>query len=47
VDTIDEDIYDLIDAKRVIVDAVTEGDEVQQASVVGDLMKRLYAKTKP
>jgi SNF2 family DNA or RNA helicase len=47
VNTIDEDIYDLIDAKRVIVDAVTEGDEVQQASVVGDLMKRLYAKTKP
>jgi SNF2 family DNA or RNA helicase len=47
VNTIDEDIYDLIDAKRAIVDAVTEGDEVQQASVVGDLMKRLYAKTKP
>lgn len=47
VNTIDEDIYDLIDAKRAVVDAVTEGDEVQQASVVGDLMKRLYAKTKP
>jgi SNF2 family DNA or RNA helicase len=47
VNTIDEDIYDLIDVKRAVVDAVTEGDEVQQASVVGDLMKRLYAKTKP
>lgn len=47
VNTIDEDIYDLIDAKRVVVDAVTEGDEVEQASVVGDLMKRLYEKTKP
>jgi SNF2 family DNA or RNA helicase len=47
VNTIDEDIYDLIDAKRAVVDAVTEGDEVQQAGVIGDLMKRLYAKTKP
>lgn len=47
VNTIDEDIYDLIDAKRVVVDAVTEGDDVEQASVIGDLMKRLYEKTKP
>jgi SNF2 family DNA or RNA helicase len=47
VNTIDEDIYDLIDAKRAVVDAVTDGDEVQQAGVIGDLMKRLYAKTKP
>jgi SNF2 family DNA or RNA helicase len=43
-DTIDEDIYDLVDAKRKIVDAVTEGDEVEQQSVVKDLMKRLLAK---
>lgn len=43
--TIDEDIYDLVDAKRSIVDAVTEGDEVEQKNVVGDLMKRLLAKT--
>ena len=43
-DTIDEDIYDLVDAKRQIVDAVTEGDEVEHASVVKDLMKRLIAK---
>lgn len=47
VNTIDEDIYDLIDAKRAIVDAVTEGDDAQQATVIGDLMKRLYEKTKP
>jgi SNF2 family DNA or RNA helicase len=43
-DTIDEDIYDLVDAKRKIVDAVTEGDEVEQASVVKDLMNRLLSK---
>jgi hypothetical protein len=42
--TIDEDIYDLVDAKREIVDAVTEGDEVEQQSVVKDLMKRLIQK---
>lgn len=47
VNTIDEDIYDLIDAKRAVVDAVTEGDEAEQASVIGDLMKRLYEKTRP
>ena len=43
-DTIDEDIYDLVDGKRIVVDAVTEGDEVEQESVVRDLMKRLLAK---
>lgn len=42
--TIDEDIYDLVDAKRTIVDAVTEGDELEQQSLVKDLMKRLIAK---
>jgi SNF2 family DNA or RNA helicase len=45
--TIDEDIYDLIEAKRSIVDAVTEGDEVQQQSIISDLMKRFYGKIKP
>lgn len=47
VNTIDEDIYDLIESKRSIVDAVTEGDEAENASIIGDLMKRFYAKTKP
>ena len=47
VNTIDEDIYDLIEAKRSVVDAVTEGDEAENASIIGDLMKRFYAKTKP
>lgn len=42
--TIDEDIYDLVDAKRTVVDAVTEGDEVEQESLVKDLMKRLMEK---
>lgn len=42
--TIDEDIYDLVDSKRIVVDAVTEGDEVEQQSLVKDLMKRLVDK---
>lgn len=42
--TIDEDIYDLVDAKRSVVDAVTDGDETEQKSLVSDLMKRLLAK---
>lgn len=42
--TIDEDIYDLVNAKRTIVDAVTEGDEVEQQSLVKDLMKRIMEK---
>lgn len=42
--TIDEDIYDLVDSKRIVVDAVTEGDEVEQQSVIKDLMKRLVDK---
>lgn len=42
--TIDEDIYDLVDAKRAVVDAVTEGDEIEQESLVKDLMKRLLDK---
>lgn len=42
--TIDEDIYYLVNAKRAIVDAVTEGDEVEQQSLIKDLMKRLLDK---
>lgn len=42
--TIDEDIYYLVDSKRAIVDAVTEGDEVENQSLVKDLMKRLLEK---
>lgn len=42
--TIDEDIYDLVDAKRAVVDAVTEGDEIEQESLIKDLMKRLIEK---
>lgn len=42
--TIDEDIYDLVDAKRAVVDAVTEGDEIAQESLIKDLMKRLIEK---
>ena len=42
--TIDEDIYYLVNGKRAVVDAVTEGDEVEQQSLVKDLMKRLLDK---
>lgn len=42
--TIDEDIYDLVDAKRAVVDAVTDGDEVEQQSLVKDLMNRLIQR---
>jgi superfamily II DNA or RNA helicase len=42
--TIDEDIYDLVEAKRLVVDAVTEGDDVENKSIIGDLMKRILDK---
>lgn|GEM_PF-633196 len=42
--TIDEDIYYLVDSKRSVVDAVTEGDEIEQQSLVKDLMNRILAK---
>ena len=42
--TIDEDIYYLVDSKRSVVDAVTEGDEVEQQSLVKDLMNRILTK---
>ena len=43
-DTIDEDIANLIAAKRVIVDAVTDGtsdDEDESKSILGDLLVKL------
>lgn len=42
--TIDEDIYYLVDSKRSVVDAVTEGDEVEHQSLIKDLMNRILAK---
>ena len=42
--TIDEDIYDLVDSKRSVVDAVTEGDEAEHQSLIKDLMNRILAK---
>lgn len=39
-DTIDEHIYDLIQQKRKIVDAATDGSESVEASVLSDLMLR-------
>ncbi len=43
--TIDDDIYELIQKKRVVVDAVTDGDEAGQDSVLNDLVKTLIART--
>jgi len=39
--TIDTDIYDLIEAKRKVVDAVTEGGEVKKVSILTELVNRL------
>ena len=38
--TIDEDIYALIEAKRKVVDAATDGDSAEQGSILSDLMQR-------
>lgn len=38
--TIDEDIYNLIEAKRKIVDAATDGESVEENSILSDLMQR-------
>ena len=46
-ETVDEDIYDLIQNKRVIVDAITDGtvpDPEQEQSVLGELLVRLANK---
>ena len=40
--TIDTDIYELIEAKRTIVDAATEGDgDASDFSILGELRERL------
>lgn len=44
--TIDDDIYELIENKRVVVDSVTDGDEPDAQTVLDDLVKRLIARTK-
>ena len=38
--TIDEDIYSLIEAKRKVVDAATDGDSVEDNSILSDLMQK-------
>jgi SWI/SNF-related matrix-associated actin-dependent regulator 1 of chromatin subfamily A len=46
-ETVDEDIYDLIQNKRFIVDAITDGtvpDPEQEQSVLGELLVRLANK---
>ena len=43
--TIDDDIYDLIEKKRITVDAVTEGEDNSQDSVLKDLVKTLIERT--
>jgi len=44
-DTIDHDIYQLIADKRVVVDAVTEGDEEESGSILNELVKSLIKRT--
>jgi SWI/SNF-related matrix-associated actin-dependent regulator 1 of chromatin subfamily A len=43
--TIDDDIYSLIEDKRVVVDAVTDGEDNSQTSVLNALVKKLLART--
>ena len=42
--TIDDDIFALIEKKRVIVDAVTDGEDSTETSVLNDLVKTLIAR---
>ena len=44
--TIDDDIYALVAKKRVVVDAVTDGDDETQDSVLNDLVATLIKRTK-
>jgi SNF2 family DNA or RNA helicase len=43
--TIDDDIFALIEKKRIVVDAVTDGAEAKNESVLTDLVKRLVERT--
>jgi SNF2 family DNA or RNA helicase len=44
--TSDEDIYDLLEAKRAVVDAVTEGGEAaRRHQILSEMTQRLLAKT--
>ena len=43
--TIDDDIYELIEKKRVVVDAVTDGEDDTQTSVLNDLINSLRERT--
>jgi len=44
--TIDDDIYALVAQKRVVVDAVTDGDDETQDSVLNSIVATLVARTK-
>jgi len=45
-ETIDQDVYRLISDKRLIVDAVTDGDETSGDSILNELVKTLVARTR-
>jgi SNF2 family DNA or RNA helicase len=42
--TIDEDIYDLIEKKRAVVDAAIEGGEVSDENSTVQMIMRLFEK---
>ena len=44
-ETIDQDVYRLISGKRLIVDAVTDGDETSSDSILNELVKTLLSRT--
>ena len=43
-ETIDQDIYKLISDKRFVVDAVTDGDEYSDDSILNELVKKLVGR---
>ena len=43
--TIDEDIYELIEQKRGVVDSVTDGNSEVSHSVLADLMRRISQRS--
>jgi SWI/SNF-related matrix-associated actin-dependent regulator 1 of chromatin subfamily A len=42
--TIDEDVYEIVESKRSIVDAVTDGEGEVSHSVLADLMRRIATR---
>ena len=44
-ETVDTDIYRLIEEKRKVVDAVTDGEDQETSSILNDLVKSFIQRT--